>query len=189
MRFVLLACLMSGFSIFVYGQTVAPTITQAQKTAQKTLKKLLINDTPYLRSVKFDDCRISLKSETSRAFSSPAGPSASLGGSAFPHDESSAAFSSGPDRPVSRGSHSVYEFDLSRLDTSKIIIHPAFRKGLSRLFISDDPTGVMTAKRPNEILSKYNPGIYVIVTKSKSAEKTLGALKALADICSQKEKR
>lgn len=80
MRFVLLVGFTFGFSIFVYGQTVAPSITQEQKTAQKALTKLLMNAPSRLRSVKFDDCRISLKSETSRSFSWPARPSARLAG-------------------------------------------------------------------------------------------------------------
>ncbi|HVF47863.1 MAG TPA: hypothetical protein VNA17_09885 [Pyrinomonadaceae bacterium] len=173
MKVFALACVALSFALHTSGQATAREVIDAQKALKKALY-----EAPWVRSVKFDDCRVSIKTETRRAFSSAAG-----GSNSFPPGESSLNLSAGADQFGWDSIHHQYVLDLSLLDTAKVTVHPSLRKGTSVFTFTDEPKGLITAKRPDEMLQKFRPGVYVLAAKTKSVDKTLRALENITKLC------
>ncbi len=175
--------LMLVCSVLVSGQNASPTLSEAQRS----LKRLLDKDAPYVSSVKFDGCRLSIRSVSRQSYWSGSRPSSTVAGS-FPRDDSANYLSGGGDQLIFEGRSSVYEFDLAKLDASKLLIGPISKKGLASITIEDEPAGLMVAKKPDAMLTMFQPGRYIIVTKKKSVERTVQAFQDLAEACSAAEK-
>ena len=168
------------FSSSVIG--IAQTDKAGFSKAQKTLKKTLIADAPYVNSVKVEGCQLSLKSGSS-SFWSPV-PPVYAGRTGYFNDESS--FSNGSEQLVFERRWDHYVLDMSLLDASKIAVEPV-SKTLSRIIIVDGPKSVIIAKKPNEMREKYMAGTYVVVIKSKSTDKTVKAFTELAGMCANRK--
>lgn len=173
MKVFALACLAVSFALHTSGQSPAREVSDAQKALKKALY-----DAPWVRSVKFDDCRVSIKTETRRAFSSGVG-----GSNSFPPGESPLNLSAGADQFGWDSIHHQYVLDLTLLDPAKVTVHPSIRNGTSVLTFTDEPKGLITAKRPDAMLQKFRPGVYVLAAKTKSVEKTLRALANITQLC------
>ena len=173
MKWFALAFFGLSFALQTLGQSTARDLSDAQKALKKALY-----ETHGVRTVKFDDCHVSIKTETRRPSSSGTGGSIS-----FPPGESPLNLSAGADQFGWDSIHHQYILDLSLLDTAKIAVHPSIRKGTSVLTFTDEPKGLITAKRPDPILQKLRPGVYVLAAKTKSVEKTLRALENITKIC------
>ena len=178
MKRLLWFALMLLCPVLVSGQTASPTLTEAQQS----LKKILDKYAPYISSVKFDACRVSIRSVSRQAYWSGSRPSA--GASAiFPRDDSANYLTGGGDNLVFEGKFSVYELDLAKLDASKLLIGQR-SKALASITIEDSLGGAIVAKKPDEMLRQFFPGKYTIVTKTKSIEKTVQAFQDVAKACS-----
>lgn len=175
MKVFVLACFALSVALDTSGQSTAREMSDAQKALRKALY-----DAPWVRSVKFEDCRVSIKTEIRRAYSSAAG-----GSNSFPPGEASLNLSAGADQFGWDSIHHQYVLDLSILDAARVTIHPSLRKGTSVFTFTDEPKGLITAKRPDEMLQKFRPGVYVLATKTKSVEKTLRAFENITKLCSR----
>lgn len=150
--------------------------------SSEIVEKVLDKNAPNVSSVKFDGCRVSIRSVSRQPYWSETRGSASI--ASFPRDDSANYLSGGGDRLIFDGSSSVYELDLAKLDASKIVIGPTSKRGLAAITIKDEPTGLIVGKKPDDMLSRFQPGKYIFLTKGKSVEKTVKAFHDIAKVCS-----
>lgn len=183
MKRLSLFALMFLSPVLAFGQTGSPTLSEAQRS----LKRVLDKDAPYVSSVKFAGCRVSIGSVSRQAYWSGSKPSAMTAG-VLPRDDSANYLSGGGDQLIFEGRSSVYELDLAKIDPSTLLIGQLSKKALASITIEDNAGGLIVAKKPDEMLSRFFPGKYTIVTKKKSVQKTVQAFQSVAKACSAEQK-
>lgn len=181
MRIVLVFAFMIGF----HAVSLAQGSDVELKKAQKTLKNLLLTDTPGIYSVKFDGCRMSLKSGSQSYWSPGASSSAEAGRTGYFSDGTN--FTGGADALVLARSLDNYSIDLRVLDVGKIKTTVSPRNAKNTLVdLADSPESVVTPVTPNEMRERFAVGIYRIAVKTKSVEKLRTAFTQITDICSKR---
>src|SRR5262245_14435735 len=140
-KYISLAC----FLFILSATCLAQADPVALAKAQKTLKSRLLSDAPAVNSVRFDACRVSIKSGGSSVWA----PSQSTGeATRTGYFADVPSLSAGPDRLVYSKASDHYTIDFSILDINRVLVRPTRSKDRSSITVVNDPTGVVTARRP-----------------------------------------
>lgn len=160
-----------GLSIALSQSGPGPEVVNAQKT----LKKILINETPSVNSVSFDGCRVSIKNVYSYD-----GYDEASGGSYVPDANTANLPGTGPDRLLRLGASDHYTLDLSKIDLSNVLVVPSVNKDRTIVTIPTPEQGALVP------LKSEGPRVrdqYTLLTKRKSGDAVVKALQAYAAIC------
>lgn len=180
MRVILALALLVGFQTVNLAQSGEVEL----KKAQKALKNVLIKDAPWIYSVKFDGCRMSLRSGTETYWSPSSSSSSEAGRTGYFSDEG--RFTGGPDKLVFGRSLDNYSIDLRALDAAKIKTTVYARNKSQTLFDLPNSDGrIVTAITPNDTRERFAHDIYRIAVKTKSVDKLQNAFRNIAGICSK----